>query len=269
MNVRARMAAAFVLGLAAGALLLTVGLWWSGSLRVNPMVWHRNHPATPAVDLTGTVAEAKNLPPAPLPEVPPPAVSQPSVPAAPAPKVGQPTPAVPPPAVPQPAPPPPAGGKTNPGSTSANEANRMAPEAPPHLALPIAGLDPSKIADTFADARDGRRHEALDIMSPRGTPVKAVAEGNVVKLFTSKQGGLTVYQFDDSQTYCFYYAHLDRYAPGLQEGTLLRKGDVLGYVGSTGDASPDAPHLHLAVFKLGPEKKWWQGTPIDPLPLLQ
>src|SRR5207248_9923842 len=92
--------------------------------------------------------------------------------------------------------------------------------------------------------------DGLDTPAAKGTPVKAVAEGNVVKLCTSKQGGLTVYQFDDTQTFCYYYAHLDHYAPGLKEGTLLRKGDVLGYVGSTGDASPSAPHLHLAVFRL-------------------
>jgi murein DD-endopeptidase MepM/ murein hydrolase activator NlpD len=134
------------------------------------------------------------------------------------------------------------------------------------LTMPIAGVDPSKLHNSFAEIRDGHRHEALDIMAPRGTPVTAVAQGNVVKLFNSKQGGLTVYQFDDSQTLCYYYAHLDRYAPGLQEGTLLRKGDVLGYVGSTGDASPNAPHLHFAIFKLGPEKQWWKGTAVDPLP---
>jgi len=138
-----------------------------------------------------------------------------------------------------------------------------------HLAVPLPGIDITRIPDTFNDARTGHRHEALDIMAPRGTPVMAVAEGNVVKLFNSKQGGLTVYQFDNNAQYCYYYAHLDRYAPGLKEGMLLRKGDVLGYVGSTGDASPDAPHLHLAVFRLGPEKHWWEGTAIDPLPLLR
>ena len=97
----------------------------------------------------------------------------------------------------------------------------------------------------------------------------AVAEGNVAKLFTSKQGGLTVYQFDNSQKYCYYYAHLDRYQPGLKEGTLLRKGEVLGYVGTTGNANAKSPHLHFAVFELGPEKKWWNGKPVDPLPLFQ
>jgi murein DD-endopeptidase MepM/ murein hydrolase activator NlpD len=143
--------------------------------------------------------------------------------------------------------------------------------APPslHVAMPIAGIDPEELEDTFNEVHDGHKHEALDIPAPRGTPVMAVAEGNVAKLFSSKPGGLTVYQFDDSQTYCYYYAHLDRYAPGLTEHTLLRKGDVLGYVGSTGNASPEAPHLHFAVTRLGPDKKWWDGTPIDPLPLLK
>jgi len=135
--------------------------------------------------------------------------------------------------------------------------------------MPLANLDPKTLNDTFNDARTGHKHEALDIAAPRGTPVLAVAEGNVVKLFNSKQGGLTVYQFDNSQRYAFYYAHLDRYAPGLKEGMLLRKGDTLGYVGSTGDASPKAPHLHFAVFQLGPEKNWWQGTALNPLPMLR
>ena len=137
------------------------------------------------------------------------------------------------------------------------------------LGMPIAGVDPHTLKSNFSEARGGHAHEALDIMAPRGTPVLAVAEGNVVKLFTSKQGGLTVYQFDNSGAWCYYYAHLDRYAPALKEGTLLRRGDVLGYVGSTGDASPNAPHLHFAVFQLGPEKHWWQGTAMDPLPLLK
>ena len=105
-------------------------------------------------------------------------------------------------------------------------------------------------------------------MAPRGTPVLAVDDGKVVKLFLSKRGGLTIYQFEDSNTYCYYYAHLDRYEAGLKEGTLLRKGDIIGYVGSTGDASPDAPHLHFTIFKLGPERHWWQGTAINPFPIL-
>jgi murein DD-endopeptidase MepM/ murein hydrolase activator NlpD len=137
------------------------------------------------------------------------------------------------------------------------------------LGMPVAGVDPRKLRSNFAETRGDHAHEALDIMAPRGTEVRAVALGNVVKLFNSKPGGLTVYQFDDSGTWCYYYAHLDGYAPGLKEGMRLRKGDLLGYVGSTGDASPTAPHLHFAVFQLGPEKHWWQGTAVDPLPLLQ
>jgi murein DD-endopeptidase MepM/ murein hydrolase activator NlpD len=121
----------------------------------------------------------------------------------------------------------------------------------------------------FNETRDTvRRHEAVDIMAARGTPVVAVVEGNVVKLFNSKQGGLTVYQFDNERRFCYYYAHLDRYAPGLQEGMLLRQGDLVGYVGSTGNADPNAPHLHFAIFELGPEKRWWEGKPINPYPLL-
>lgn len=137
------------------------------------------------------------------------------------------------------------------------------------LGLPIAGLQRSNIQDTFYEKRGTDRiHEATDILAPRGTPVLAIDEGNVAKLFTSKQGGLTVYQFDNQGLYCYYYAHLDRYAEGLKEGMLLRKGDKVGYVGTTGNADPNTPHLHFAIFKLGPEKHYWQGTPIDPYPVL-
>ena len=92
--------------------------------------------------------------------------------------------------------------------------------------------------------------------------------GIIAKLFTSKPGGLTVYQFDPSQTYAYYYAHLDRYAEGLKEGMLVKKGDLIGYVGTTGNARPNTPHLHFAIFELGPEKHWWEGKPINPYPLL-
>lgn len=141
--------------------------------------------------------------------------------------------------------------------------------ASPALGMPVAGMDLRKLNSDFSQTRGDHAHEAIDIMAPRGAEVRAVAQGNVVKLFTSKPGGLTVYQFDDSRSWCYYYAHLDRYAAGLKEGMLLRKGDVLGYVGSTGGAAPAAPHLHFAVFLLGPEKHWWQGTAVDPLTLLK
>jgi murein DD-endopeptidase MepM/ murein hydrolase activator NlpD len=132
------------------------------------------------------------------------------------------------------------------------------------LLIPVQGVRAEDLRDDFNEVRGGHGHEALDIMAARGTPVLAADEGTVAKLFLSKPGGLTIYQFDDSQTYCYYYAHLDRYADGLKQGALLRRGEVVGYVGSTGDASPDAPHLHFAIFKLGPERHWWQGTAIDP-----
>lgn len=139
----------------------------------------------------------------------------------------------------------------------------------PLLRVPVEGVAVSALHDTFNESRGGRRHEALDIAAQRGTPVVAAADGMLVKLFTSVPGGLTVYQFDTTRTFAYYYAHLDRYADGLREGMPLRRGDVIGYVGSTGNASPAAPHLHFAVFRLGPKREWWKGEAIDPLPLLR
>jgi peptidoglycan LD-endopeptidase LytH len=138
------------------------------------------------------------------------------------------------------------------------------------VGLPIRGLKRTDIQDTFDQARAAgeRRHEATDIMSPRGTPVAAVDNGIIAKLFRSKPGGLTIYQFDSTEKFCFYYAHLDRYAEGLKEGALVKRGDTIGYVGSTGNADPAAPHLHFAIFELGPEKRWWEGKPINPYPIL-
>ena len=137
------------------------------------------------------------------------------------------------------------------------------------LLMPVAGITPGQLTDTFTQARaEGRSHEALDIMAARGTPVLATSDGTVAKLFTSVRGGLTIYEFDPTQTFAYYYAHLDRYQAGLAEGQAIKRGDVLGYVGSTGDASPEAPHLHFAIFELGPEKQWWKGTAINPYPLL-
>lgn len=146
------------------------------------------------------------------------------------------------------------------------------PQATPpgdRLLIPVSGVTAAQLGDTYNDLRGGTRiHEALDIMAPRGTPVLAAVDGKVAKLFTSDPGGLTIYQFDPGGRHAYYYAHLDAYAPGLKEGQALRRGDVIGTVGSTGNASPDAPHLHFAIFALGPEKQWWKGTPLNPYPLL-
>jgi peptidoglycan LD-endopeptidase LytH len=135
------------------------------------------------------------------------------------------------------------------------------------LYFPVEGVRPRDVRDSFAEARSGHPHEALDIFAPRGTRVLAVDHGKVEKLFTSVRGGLTVYQFDAGGRYCYYYAHLDRYAEGLQEGAVLAKGSLVGYVGTTGNARKGLPHLHFAVFKLGPEKHWWEGTALNPFGL--
>lgn len=136
------------------------------------------------------------------------------------------------------------------------------------LRMPVAGARTMDLRDNFEEPRGSRRHEAIDILAPRGTPVVAADEGRVAKLFTSKQGGLTVYQFDREEKYAYYYAHLDRYAEGLREGGYLRAGDPVGSVGTTGNAPKDTPHLHFAIFELGPEKRWWEGSPLNPYPFL-
>ena len=133
------------------------------------------------------------------------------------------------------------------------------------LTLPVTGVSAAQLTDTYTQARAaGVPHEALDIMAPRGTPVVAIEDGRVAKLFLSKPGGITLYQFDPGGQYAYYYAHLDRYADGIAEGASLRKGQVIAYVGSTGNALPQAPHLHFAIFRLGPERQWWRGTPLNP-----
>lgn len=152
----------------------------------------------------------------------------------------------------------------------AGDASKAPDNAPgATLAMPLATVAPQQLVDTFDDLRGtDRRHEALDIAAPAGTPVLAVADGHIEKLFTSVPGGLTIYQFDPGGRYAYYYAHLQGYASGLAEKQPIRRGQVIGYVGSTGNADPAAPHLHFAVFELGPEKRWWQGTAINPYPLL-
>ena len=141
-------------------------------------------------------------------------------------------------------------------------------DAPRAMIIPVAGVGPSAIRDMFNESRGNRRHEAIDILAPTGTPVIATDDGMVKKLFTSKPGGLTVYQFDPDQRFCYYYAHLDRYAAGLHEGQFLRRGQVLGYVGTTGNAPKDTPHLHFALIRLDQDRRWWKGTYVNPYPLL-
>ena len=143
------------------------------------------------------------------------------------------------------------------------------PDAPRPMIIPVAGVDRSAMRDMFDEVRGNRRHEAIDIMAPRGTPVIAADDGVVKKLFTSVPGGLTVYEFDPDERFCYYYAHLDGYAAGLHEGQVLRRGEVLGYVGTTGNAPKNAPHLHFALIRLDPDRRWWKGTYVNPYPLLR
>lgn len=138
------------------------------------------------------------------------------------------------------------------------------------LIVPVQGVERSSLVSNYDDDRgSGRKHEALDILAPRGTPVVAIEGGRIVKLFNSARGGLSVYQFDPSEQFCYYYAHLDGYAPGLEEGQVVEQGQTLGFVGTTGNAPKNTPHLHFGISKLGEDKKWWDGTPLDPVDVLR
>ena len=136
------------------------------------------------------------------------------------------------------------------------------------LIPPIAGLTMKDLHDSFQQARGERKHEAIDIVAPRGTPVQAVVSGTIRKLFLSKPGGKTIYLFDEREQYCYYYGHLDGYVESLREGQHVKAGQVIGYVGSTGNADPRVPHLHMAVTELGPLKEWWKGVVLNPYPAL-
>ena len=141
---------------------------------------------------------------------------------------------------------------------------------PAGLAIPVVGVKPTELVDTFDAARSaGRRHDAIDIMAAEGTPVIAAADGTIEKLFFSNGGGgITIYERSPDQKWMYYYAHLQGYAPGLAEGQQVKRGQVIARVDHTGDASPSGPHLHFAINTMAPGQRWWQGTPINPYPLL-
>jgi murein DD-endopeptidase MepM/ murein hydrolase activator NlpD len=148
-------------------------------------------------------------------------------------------------------------------------------ESPPELRdrdllIPVDGVTPEQLNRDFSDLRGGSRlHEALDIPAARNTPVRAVEDGTIARLFYSKAGGVTIYQFDPTYMFCYYYAHLERYADGLTEGARVRKGQIVGYVGTSGNAPKNTPHLHFAIFRLTDAKHWWEGTAIDPFDVLR
>jgi peptidoglycan LD-endopeptidase LytH len=163
------------------------------------------------------------------------------------------------------------GGGEAPSSAARTSLERPRPAAAEGgLVIPVMGVKPRELFDSWGDSRGGgtRRHNAIDIMAPRGTPVVAAAPGRVEKLFDSRNGGRTVYIRSNDGRTVYYYAHLDQYRPGLREGQRVRTGDVIGTVGSTGSASPDGPHLHFEIKKMAEGERWHQGEEVNPYPLL-
>jgi murein DD-endopeptidase MepM/ murein hydrolase activator NlpD len=135
------------------------------------------------------------------------------------------------------------------------------------LIIPVSGVQRRQLSDTWGQARaEGRTHEGIDILAPQGTPVMAAADGRIVKFFDSVRGGVTIYQFDHGERFVYYYAHLSSRAPGLAEGDQVRQGQVIAYVGMTGNAP--VPHLHFEIERLGPEHHWWRAEAMNPFPLL-
>jgi peptidoglycan LD-endopeptidase LytH len=132
------------------------------------------------------------------------------------------------------------------------------------LLFPLKGFTSQGISDSFRESRGNHRHEAIDIVAPRNTPIVAVESGTIARLWYSKNGGITIYQFDPTSTYAYYYAHLQKYADNLKEQDWVEKGQVIGYVGTSGNAPPGTPHLHFTIFKLTEEKHWWEGSAINP-----
>ncbi len=144
------------------------------------------------------------------------------------------------------------------------------PAASGRLIIPVQGVRPQDLTDTYAQARgSGRRHDAIDIPAPRGTPVLAAAPGVVLKRFHSERGGTALYHLSLDRQTVYYYAHLDRYAEGLTEGTALRQGEVLGYVGDSGNAGQGNCHLHFEITTTADPARYWGGTPQNPYPLLR
>jgi peptidoglycan LD-endopeptidase LytH len=136
------------------------------------------------------------------------------------------------------------------------------------LTIPVAGVKAEDLLDTFNEMRGTRKHEAIDIPAPRGTPVLSATDGRLLRLYTSERGGLMIYAADSSERFILMYAHLDGYADRVSDGTSVRRGQVIGYVGTTGNAPPNLPHLHFAIARSTKVSRWWEGTPVDPLPLL-
>lgn len=136
--------------------------------------------------------------------------------------------------------------------------------------VPVSGVSTKELIDSFGDKRgQARQHNALDIMAARNTPAVAATAGTVLRLHNSTAGGLSIYLKDRTSRFIFMYGHLDSYRPGLVEGAAVRRGEIIGFVGTTGNASPQAPHLHFQVMRSDDPKSWWRGTPINPYLIYQ
>lgn len=136
------------------------------------------------------------------------------------------------------------------------------------IMVPVDGFPVERVPDSFKAKRGSRTHNAIDFMAAKGTPVVAADDGRIFKMSSNEAGGLTIYATDSKSRMIYYYAHLDRYRRGLEEGDKVSKGDVIGYVGYTGNARKDAPHLHFQIMRLEDTRRWWAGRPIDPKPVL-
>lgn len=239
-------AAAAFAALAALVWYLSVGYWSQPATPLPPPRGVETITTTPAPTPSTTPAASGTSDPT-FPNDPPPSPS-------PTPFVSPTPPA--PSASPTQGPPPPAGGPAS--------------IAPSGLVIPVAGVRPEQLQDTYSDARsEGRRHDAIDIIAPRGTPVLAAADGRVVKLFQSVKGGITLYQIGADDRTVYYYAHLERYADGLTEGHFARRGETIGYVGDTGNATPGNCHLHFQIYTVADPKKFWNGENLNPYELLR
>ena len=141
---------------------------------------------------------------------------------------------------------------------------------PGRLLIPVVGVRPDQLQDTFSASRsEGRTHDAIDIMAPGGTPVVAVADGEIIKFHDSEAGGITIYQISADKRFFFYYAHLQSRAQGIAEGQTVRQGTILGYVGDTGNAGPGNTHLHFSINAVVDPKRFWDGISINPYPILR
>jgi murein DD-endopeptidase MepM/ murein hydrolase activator NlpD len=138
------------------------------------------------------------------------------------------------------------------------------------LTIPVAGVEPSRIEDSFTAARDGgeRVHNAVDILAPRNTPILAADDGTILRMSSNTLGGITIYAADRGHQFVYYYAHLDHYKAGVKPGQSIQKGDTLGFVGTTGNAPKDVPHLHFQIMLWPTDGKWWNGEPVNPYPVL-